>query len=191
MLAIPDCTPEQFQQFLYWLHPDEEQAALRHETIRGGLYRFFAQRDYHDPDHLVDVTLGRVIAKIETLELRNNVTQTGFIRGYAENVYHEALRHNKEEQLDPIFDQNKYSQPEPPDYSIQDRDLSCLHECLDKLPPEDSRLLKKYFTPNRDRRQISRQRMAEEMGLTIDNLRVKVMRRREKLRTCITGCKKK
>ena len=191
MLAIPDFTPEQFQQFLLWLHPEMEQAAQRHETIRGGLYRFFAQRNYYDPDYLVDVTLCRVIAKIETMELRENVTQTGYIRGFAENVYREALRHNKEEQLDPDSDQNKFIQPESPDYSVQEQETSCLHECLAKLKLEDRELLQKYYAPNRDRKESSRQRMAEEMGLTIDNLRVKVMRRREKLRTCISGCRKK
>ena len=191
MLAIPDFTPEQFYQFLLWLHPDSDQAAQKHETIRGGLYRFFAQRNYYDPDHLVDVTLSRVIAKIDSIELRENVTQTGYIRGFAENVYREALRHNKEEQLDPVSDQNKFSQPEPPDYSVQEQETSCLNECLAKLKPEDCELLQKYYAPNRDRRESSRQRMAEELGLTIDNLRVKIMRRREKLRTCISGCRRK
>jgi RNA polymerase sigma factor (sigma-70 family) len=190
MLAIPDFTPEQFHQFLLWLHPDSDQAAQKHETIRGGLYRFFARRNYYDPDYLVDVTLSRVIAKIETIELHENVTQVGYIRGFAEHIYREALRHNKEDQLDPIADQNKFSQPESPDYSVQEQETSCLHECLAKLKPEDRELLQKYYAPNRDRRELSRQRMAEEMGLTIDNLRVKVMRRREKLRTCLSGCKK-
>ncbi len=179
MLAIPDFTLEQFQQFLLWLHPELDQAAQKHETIRGGLYRFFARRNYYDPDYLVDVTLSRVIAKIETIELRENVTQIGYIRGFAEHVYREALRHNKEEQLDPVADQNKFSQPESPDDSVQNQETSCLHECLAKLKPEDRELLQKYYAPNRDRRELSRQRMAEEMGLTIDNLRVKVMRRRE------------
>ena len=191
MLAIPDCTPEQFQLFLLWLHPEMDQAAEKHETIRAGLYRFFAQRNYHDCDHLVDVTIGRVIAKIETIHLHSNVTQSGYIRGYAQHVYLEALRHNKEEQLDPVNDQNKFSQPELLDPLTPEQDLSCHQQCLAKLKPEDIELLRKYYAPNRDRRESSRQKMAEEIGVTIDNLRVKVMRRREKLKTCVAGCQKK
>ncbi len=191
MLAIPDCTPEQFQKYLLWLHSDEDQAAQKHETIRGGLARFFAQKDYHDPDHLVDVTLGRVIAKIEIVELDENVTQARFIRGYAQNVYLEAHRQIKEEQLDPILDQNKFTQPTPPDDSEKENDLSCLDQCFNQMKPEDCTLLKKYFSVNRDQRDSHRLRLAVELGITSENLRVRVMRRSAKLRTCLVGCKKK
>src|SRR5512139_2426939 len=57
-------SPELFDSFLAWLHPDREQAGRRYEGIRLRLIKIFTCRGCSCPEDLADETINRVIVKL-------------------------------------------------------------------------------------------------------------------------------
>jgi len=64
----------------------------------------------------------------------------------------------------------------------------CLDRCLDKLAPYSRQLIEKYYTENKQAKIDLRRRIARELGIKSTTLRLRALRIREKLQTCIEHC---
>jgi DNA-directed RNA polymerase specialized sigma24 family protein len=70
----------------------------------------------------------------------------------------------------------------------REREMNCLEACLGKLPPETQRLIISYYDWEDGKKIPSRKRLAAELGLSLNSLRIRAHRIREELEKCATGC---
>ncbi|HWP42680.1 MAG TPA: sigma factor-like helix-turn-helix DNA-binding protein, partial [Blastocatellia bacterium] len=66
--------------------------------------------------------------------------------------------------------------------------LRCLEECMQKLPPETRRLIISYYEGEEGAKIENRRRLAEQMDLSVNSLRIRLHRLRERLERCVSGC---
>lgn len=188
-----DLTADKFEALLHRLDPDREQAGQKYEEIRWKLIRFFQWNSCFDAEDLVDETFNRVAEKIVSSEEEiQNVA--GFVWGIAKNIRHEALRNEaKTVRLPDLPDGEDFladHQVAPNaahELTMRKGRAECLRKCMQALPPRDRRVLLTYHSP-RGRYPEARRWLAEQNGITMLALRVRVTRLRFKLEECIRKC---
>ena len=68
--------------------------------------------------------------------------------------------------------------------SDAERQLACLDECVQTFPPPTRELLLRYHAE----RGRTRQQLADELGLPLNALRIRMFRARVALERCVTAC---
>jgi DNA-directed RNA polymerase specialized sigma24 family protein len=97
------------------------------------------------------------------------------------NVYHEWLRDERIKR-----DAREPPPPRPPDEL--EREDQCLTKCLGTLAERDRYIFVRYFEGEGRARIDARDKLAEELGLTANALRIKAHRLRKRMRLCIEKC---
>lgn len=173
-----DMSTESFEALLAWLDPDREKAGLKYEQIRTGLINFFTGRGHCEAEDLADETINRVISRLH--EIRNQVTgeRARYFFGVARKVQLEYLR-------------RKFP-PAPPDSATDTNrveiEYRCLEECIAKLSPENRELVLRYYEADGRRKIDQRKRLAEELGIAPNALRIRAYRVRAALQKCLEKC---
>ncbi len=178
-----EITQEAFDRFLAWLHSDRSLAGEKYEVIRRGLNQFFTGRGCADAEHLTDDTITRVIKNLPRIAGEYTGEQARYFYGVARLVFHEYLRRP----------------PPPPPVlhhpsahaAARDQRLRCLDHCLDELPADDRLLMLEYYQKDKQERIDHRNELADRLGLTLNHLRVRGSRLRDRLHRCIEECLKK
>lgn len=168
---------------LAMLDPDRDRAAEMYEIIRRKLIRLFEWRGCEFPEDLADETFNRVAKKLyEGTEIQRD--PLGYFYGVAHLVYKEDWRGiaRKKKALD-----SGAWPPRQPDEEPEDHRLSCLKKCLAQLPADQRHLLLEYHK-GEDGNIRNRKRLADELGVPINALRIRVHRIRRKLEDCIESC---
>lgn len=183
-------TGEGLEQFLNWLDADREQAALKYEKLRLKLVSYFVKRQCAAAEDLADKVLNAAMEHV----LRQNVLLLGqplpYIFGIARNVYRQYL--NKQISFDGDIDWQRLSFPDVSDETSEKERLSeCLRNCLRAMKDHDRQLFLLYYLKKTEALDEYRIRLAEKFGLTINAMRLKMMRLRDQLRICITTCQQK
>jgi hypothetical protein len=173
-------TQEAFDHLLRWLDPDPAEAARKYEEIRRGLLKFFECRACLSPEEQTDRCIDRVARKLgEGVEI---VTDNRFLYfyGVALNVFQEYLRKSQARIEMPL--------PLPEETAHFQRRLACMEHCLDLLPAQTRRLMVDYCTVDKASKKRERTALAEGLGVSLNNLRIRVHRVREQLERCVTVC---
>jgi len=77
--------------------------------------------------------------------------------------------------------------PEPP--AIPDSDLEdCLERCLTELPADERVLVLDYEEGEKQLRIQKRKQLADDLGTTLNALRIKICRLHQQLKICIEKC---
>lgn len=174
-----EVTQEKFAGFLAWLAPEAEGAGEEYERLRFRLCTFFSQRRCRFPEELADETINRVIEKVCEERIENKLA---YCYGVARNVYRESLR--KERDHLNVDELSIAAQaPEEPDLSAE-----CLDRCLANLPDENRDLIIKYFSEVKLAKIELHRRISESFKVTQTALRMRVMRIKQKLKTCVREC---
>lgn len=173
-----EITVEQFAKFLAWLNPSEDAAGEEYERLRFRLITFFASRNCRFPEELADETLNRVTLKIgeEIIEKK-----MAFCYGVAKNVFLESLR--KEKEFLNIDDVQVAVKEKEEDFSNQ-----CLDKCLQELTAENRTLILEYFSENKSAKISLREKISETLELSKTALRMKIVRIKQKLKSCLIEC---
>ena len=179
-------TREGFEALLDRLDPDRERAGKKYETIRRKLVRLFAWRGCEDPESLADEAITRVARRAaEGLEFQSSDPYRYFC-GVAHLVFKEVLRERTRERR--ALERGDWPPPGvPEDAEDEDRRLGSLRRCLERLPPESRRLILFYHRDDGGGRIDTRKRIAEEMGIPINALRIRAHRIRQMLESCVEG----
>jgi DNA-directed RNA polymerase specialized sigma24 family protein len=179
-------TPQQsdFESLLALLSENREVAGEVYEKIRLGLIRYFYFKGCKDSESLADETINRVTKKVSTLNLSAGNKPISIFYGFAANIALEELR------------KDKFEVPLEGDYGeilreSNEKTLSCLDECLRKLPERDEILLRQYYEKEKSEKLLHRQNLANGAGLSIGALQTKLHRLRNSMRNCIESCLKK
>ena len=177
--AKKEITQEKFSCFLAWLNPDIDRAVEEYERLQFMLGTFFSRRGCVFADELVDETINRVILKSSEEQIE---CVTAFVYGVAKNVYRESLRKQRLH-LDIQDVQVAAPQPERPSFSRE-----CLDKCLEELVPKDRDLLLDYFLEAKSAKIKLRRSLSENRNTTQTAVRMKIVRLKGKLKSCVTEC---
>jgi DNA-directed RNA polymerase specialized sigma24 family protein len=173
---------EAFDNLLVRLEPNLATREGRFEVLLVKLQKFFAWRRCEDLDDLASETLYRLYRDAGDLtgrqagEPRNPYS---LVYGIATNVFKEYLRKRRRQAETLSLKYEALSQD-------ADRAEDCRRECLRKLLPDDLRILTSYYVP-----EVSKQVAAQEMGVSLNALRLMIQRIKRGLRACQEECLKR
>ena len=181
-----DPTSEEFEKLLAWLDSDRESAGRKYETLRSRLIRIFVSRGCLEAETLADEVLNRVAVRIENI-VQKYEDPAKCVHGFAENVYLEYLRDRRQRaEIDPLV------QPVPPEDEREREEREgqdrCLTQCRGELKPAEDDLFRTYFQKEKRAKINARKKLAAELGLTANALRIKAHRIRRRLRECMEVC---
>jgi DNA-directed RNA polymerase specialized sigma24 family protein len=179
-------TKEALDLLLEWLSADREKAGSLYEEIRSGLVRLFLIRGCRNPEVLADETINRVTLKLPTIIDRYEGDPIHYFYSIAKNVYLEnrALQQKREEQLDTVL-HSKFlvASSSSDDANIQ---LDYLKICLQELSVDDRDLIIEYFAVDKSAKFEHRRLMSERRGISLNGLRIRVLRSKKRLQECIS-----
>jgi len=173
---------EDFNRLLDWLDADEEAAGREYETIRQRLIKIFARRGCLEAEDLADETINRVTAKLESIIDHYEGSPRFYFYRVAQLVHMEYLK-----------------RPKPPEVSCdltifngeKEREYECLDRCLERLLPDQRELVLQYYQKDKRAKIEGRQRLAEQLGIAVNALRIRAHRIRSRLQQCLNECLEK
>lgn len=181
---------DDFDRFLAWLNPNRDEAEKQYPEVCRRLTRRFRVWGCPEADaeDLAQVTIHRVVGKMSEIA-DIYVGDTGpYLRTVARYVFLEYIRPPVVfHPLDDI-DETKVPRPAPDPPGEKELWDRCLYHCLNELQPDERRAALLYYA-DEGRAKIERRReMAEQLGMTVNALRIYLHRIRETLRLCIEDC---
>ncbi len=184
--AIP---PESFEEILAWLNPDREVAANMYVQLRHDLAKLFSYRGCSDPEGLTDEVFDRVAKKVHSVRPTYEGDPRLYFRAVANNLVKETLKRVKNQvSLEGIdVPQQTTSETEKEIVDVEE----CLQSCLQKLNDNNRKLIVAYYAKEKQAKIDHRSEMAQQLGITIETLRVKIYRVRVSLQECIERCLKR
>lgn len=170
-------TPEAWDALLARLGSPAE-----YETMRRKLVKFFEWRGAWGAEDLADITMDRVARKLGQGEQVRELS--AYFYSVARLVVLEGGRRAAREsgELPPQL-------AAPVVESGSARGLSaCFEECLEKQSAEARRLILDYYEEDKSAKFDHRRRLAEQLGLQMNALRIRVCRIRAELEQCVRKC---
>ena len=185
--AIP---PESFEEILAWFNPDRELASAMYVQLRDDLTRIFIWRGCLDPEGMTDDVFDRVARKVAVVR----PTYEGDPRRYFHAVANKVILENlKKIKTHVSLDDVELSRQQTPENATQEEVIAseeCLQSCLQKLDNDKRELIKAYYAKQKQAKIDHRNKLAEDLGIKIPALRVRLFRIRESLEQCIERCLK-
>ncbi len=183
--------PDGFNEILAWLNPDRELAANMYVQLRHDVARIFVWNGCSDPEGLTDEVFDRVTRKVHGLRQTYDGDPRLFFYGVARNLVKETAKKVKTYASfdDAGATMHVRAQPEAheEEESVHARE-DCLQVCLKGLSSEQRRLILDYYALEKQGKIAHRVRIARQLGLSVEALRVRVYRIRVTLEECIEQC---
>jgi len=171
-------TPAAFDRLLGALDSDRDRAAAAYERLRVRISGLMQWWGASNGDDLADQTLDRVARKLDEGATVTEGSFGAYVRGVSRMVFYEAAREGRAARaLDP---------PPPHDGVDVESRHGCLDQCLSGLADGDRRLALRYYEDGR--KEDVRRRLAQECGVTMTALRIRMHRLRHRLEQCVSGC---
>jgi RNA polymerase sigma factor (sigma-70 family) len=182
-----DVPPERFDDLLAWLNPDRDLASSVYLNLRQSLLKIFAWNQCADPEGMTDEAFDRVARQVPLLKDTFEGNPKLFFYGVAKNLIKEYRK--KVKSYVPIEGIELAGDPpqELEEETSQMRN-ECLSRCLRKLPKEKRDLILTYYAKEKQAKIIHRAEMAGQLGISIEALRVRMLRIRSSLEECIEIC---
>lgn len=187
MLKRRVLTQENFDDLLAWLDPNRELGAIRYEEIRKSLIKIFAWRRCNNAEDLADETITRVAQKVYLLKATFEGDPAVYFYSVAKRLIREEQRKTKSQV--PFIEGHEIAvSPADLDEPQDDRLYECLRSCLQQAGAENHRMILSYYVGERQTKIANRKAMAEQLGIPINALRVRMHRIRIALEDCIERC---
>lgn len=186
--GVDDLRSMQFESLLNALDSDRESAGEKYENLRRKLIKFFEWNACFPAEDLVDEAFDRIANRLG----QGVIYDVGaFAWGVAKNIRQEARRRTKKvlsiSELPDLETQRlniRDTEEQIHEEMQNERRSKYLRMCLQRLEESERELFLAYYNEGKEYAQY-RQRLAEDLGLTISALRVRVNRLREKLEKCV------
>lgn len=169
-------TKEGFDKLLRWLDPDRDTAGEIYARIEIRVIRIFSSRGCCDAEDLADKTCNVVITKIDWLTENFVGDPALYFYAVARKIYLESLRTRKPLPIPPA--------PDPEPEGVEEL-RNQLDECLNELSPADHDIAIRYQEGEKGEKIKNRQKLAEELNISRNALRIKVYYLHTRLRDCI------
>ena len=179
-----EISAEDFNRFLTWLDSDHEQAGRKYEDLRQHLIVILTCRGCHIPEELADETINRVMHRLpQMIE-----TYEGHPAAYLCTVAHHLFLEYAAKRSTVITWPPDYDLPDLSSEAESEREDECLEKCLGKLTPNNRRLVLAYYQEEKRAKIDHRKKIAEQMGVAVNALRIRVHRVRQELQLCLDQC---
>jgi DNA-directed RNA polymerase specialized sigma24 family protein len=175
-----DPTPEEYEKLLLWIDKDCDEAARKLLLIQSRVTRILISRGCAIAEELAVETQNRIAVRIDKVRESFPDPLRGFI-GFLDNVHFEYLRDEK-------IRNTAIPPPQPRPSEELEREDRCLEECLKALTPQEKNIVVRYFGGDGAERREERKKLAREMNLTANALRIQAHRLRKKSLECLRGC---
>jgi len=186
-----DLTQKSFDRLLDWLDADRTLAGNKYEAIRLRLIKIFTCRGCFEAEDLADETINRVTAKVEAVANTYKGDPALYFYGVAQKLHLEYLRKTQARQTVTFQDSAADSRNPGAATSVDETGYECLERCLDNLPRDNRRLVLEYYQQERHAKIEHRKRLAEELGIAVNALRIRAHRIRLILQDCVQDCLRK
>jgi RNA polymerase sigma factor (sigma-70 family) len=145
-----------------------------------------------DIEDLIDKAFDRTAKRIEEgVEVRNPVSYITQVARYLVMEYWDS----PERRVDGSDSEQSFldglKRGDENDRTELEGRLECLEKCAAGLPEAERQRVIDYYYDERRVKINNRKRIAEGLGISLNNLRVRMHRTREKLEKCILACLKK
>lgn len=185
-----EITQDVFDKLLHWLDTDRDRAGSKYEKIRVRLIKIFTCRGCCEADDLADETINRVTAKLGEMAENYSGDPALYFYGVAQKVHLEYLRKK------PLIQEPSESGSEaggqtawPPEAADEvEHEYACLEQCMDHLPPETRRLVLEYYQEEKRAKIDHRKKLADQLGIAVNALRIRAHRIRLQLQQCVNSC---
>ena len=171
-------TQGSFDALLAWLDPNRELAGRKYEDIRTRLIKIFSCRGCCEPEDLADETINRVTNKLKDIESSFIGEQARYFYGVANKVHLEYLRKKPAPTLPPPTH----------DPDAIEREYNCLEKCMQRLTSDNRELVLQYYQEEKQAKIDHRKRLAEQLGIALNALRIRAHRIRASLHECVRNC---
>jgi len=178
-------TKEAFDKLLTAFSTDREEAAKQYERTRLKLCRFFEWKAVGPADELADETLDRVARHLDEGKQIDNLI--GYIVGVAKLVYKEAIKRRTLISLEDAPESLRKTQPERVEPDVRQE---CFDRCLAELADEKRYLIVEYYQHDKRDKINHREKLAGELGIPMNALRIRAHRIRMALEQRINQCLK-
>jgi DNA-directed RNA polymerase specialized sigma24 family protein len=162
---------EALDRLLIALDPDREAASRQYEVLRRKLIDLFSWQKCETAEELADETLDRLARRVYEGEAIQALERYAF--GIARLVIQEDTR------------SRQYKERALRDFQVLEKSKSndaqlweAMARCLKALPEESRKLIESYYSEDRAV-------LADQLGTTINALRNRALRIREKLFACV------
>jgi len=177
-------TQEAFDRLLVALGGDRDSAAQKYLEVRTNLVRFFEWRGCSFPEDHADETINRIAKRVaEGEEILN---YSGYAVGVARLLLLEINKGRQREQL-ALAEIGQTSEA----YEEQDdgeHRLVCLRSCLETLTTDNRALILQYYQGEKGEKIQNRKKLMDQFGIPVNTLRMRALRLREKLQSCVEEC---
>jgi RNA polymerase sigma factor (sigma-70 family) len=179
-----------FETLLAWLDTDRERAGSKYETIRLRLIKIFTCRGCFEAEELADETINRVVGKVDEIANNYRGDPALYFYGVSHNIHLEYLRKLKLRAPEIPPENTRETVARPSVHPVEDiePEFECLERCLDELSPDNRRLMLDYYQHEKHAKIDYRQRLADELGIALNALRIRAHRMRRTLRECVQNC---
>ena len=189
-------TREAFDKLLASLDSDRQTAAEKYERIRQRLAHFFEYRGCSSPDDYADITINCAAKKIDEGSQIYSTDPLSFFIGIARNILLEYWEQapKRAASLDelPVIEHPRVDATDTieraEDLSRSEAELECLEECLEQTGHQNRELIIGYYIGEKGQKIRNRKRLAAELDIAPENLRLRAFRLRAKLEGCVKNC---
>jgi DNA-directed RNA polymerase specialized sigma24 family protein len=180
-----------FHLLLALLDPDRDAAAGKYELLRQRLVKCIVWKgcSESESDALADTVLDRVAAKVAQGESVQNVN--AYACQVMRFVWLEHIRRRRELVTDDGEMPEVAIEPDIDVLKDPDLRLRCLRKCMAEVVPEerDRILIVGYYdTGAGEKNKDKRRTLADQLGMTLNTMKVRACRIRERLERCINEC---
>ena len=177
-------TQEAFDRLLVALGGDRDSAAQKYLEIRSNLVRFFEWRGCSFPEDHADETINRIAKRVaEGEEILN---YSGYAVGVARLLLLEINKGRQREQL-ALAEIGQASEVYEEKDDGEHR-LVCLRSCLETLTTDNRALILQYYQGEKGEKIQNRKKLMDQFGIPVNTLRMRALRLREKLQSCVEEC---
>jgi DNA-directed RNA polymerase specialized sigma24 family protein len=176
-LSDPAVNRASFEQFLAWLGPDPDTAGRHYELIRQKLITIFKCRGCTCPEDLADATFDRVSRKLPEIQASYSGEPARYFYGVAKKIYLEHRRQVPEQPLS-----REYAPSDGPADQRVEHMLECIDLALSTLQEADRELILSYYSGTGQERINARKALAQQLGLPLNALRLRMFRIRSQIR---------
>ena len=178
-------TQEAFDKLLIALGGgDRESGSEKYLEIRSNLTRFFEWRGCSFPEDHADETINRIAKKVaEGEEILN---PSGYAMGVARLLLLEILKSRQREQS-AMTELGQASEAVVDSDDGEDR-LNCLRDCLQTLSADNRELILQYYQGEKSEKIQNRKKLLDRLGISVNTLRMRALRLRDRLQGCVEQC---
>ena len=169
----------------------DAEAESRYLEILRKLVCFFAGRGCRDAEDMAVECVLRVAEKCGSLDGSVRENPAGYFYGVARNVLHEWWRHElrdsrKRDSLRMELARTGWADGQS--WSRKETVHRCLEQCMGELSQSARQLVLSYYGEEGAAKIERHRRLADELGKSVNALRIEVHRVRATLRQCVLGC---